>query len=55
MCDIGKPLEIIDVQPLNLPVQIRREQPEPQEPISVPAEVPVETEIVFGLDFAKKL
>lgn len=40
MCDIGKPLEIIDVQPLNLPAPLHREQPEP-EPISVPVEVPV--------------
>ena len=45
MCDIGNPLEIIDVVPLNLPAPLRREQPEPQEePISVPLEVPVTAE-----------
>jgi hypothetical protein len=46
MCDIGNPLEIIDVQPLSLPVQVRREQPEP--PVSVPEEVPAVTEVVFA-------
>jgi len=48
MCDIGKPLEIIDVQPLNLPAPLRREtEPEP-EPISVPAEVPVVAETLVA-------
>ena len=41
MCDIGKPVEIIDVIPLSLPAPLRKEeQPEPQ-PEIVPVEVPV--------------
>jgi hypothetical protein len=40
MCEIGKPLEIIDVQPLNLPAPLRREQEQPEEqPVTI--EVPV--------------
>jgi hypothetical protein len=47
MCEIGKPLEIIDVQPLNLPAPLRREEQPEQEPTSVPVEVPVaETSLV---------
>jgi len=46
MCDIGTPLEIIDVQPLNLPAPLRREtEPEP-EPFSVPVEVPVAETVI---------
>jgi len=41
MCDIGKPLEIIDVQPLNLPAPLRRETEQPAEqPATI--EIPVE-------------
>ena len=40
MCNIGKPLEILDVEPLNLPAPLRREQEQPTEqPMTV--EVPV--------------
>jgi hypothetical protein len=39
MCEIGKPLEIIDVQPLNLP-PLRREKETPVEQ-PAPVEVPV--------------
>ena len=40
MCEIGKPLEIIDVEPLNLPAPLRREQELPEEQ-PVTTEVPV--------------
>ena len=36
MCDIGKPIEMIDVEPLSLPKPLRREQEQP-----VTVEVPV--------------
>ena len=40
MCEIGKPIEIIDVQPLNLPAPLRREKETPvEQPATV--EVPV--------------
>jgi hypothetical protein len=40
MCEIGKPLAIIDVEPLSLPAPLRREQERPTEqPVTV--EVPV--------------
>jgi hypothetical protein len=46
MCEIGKPLEIVDVEPLNLPKPLRREQEQPEEqPVTV--EVPMsETSVV---------
>jgi hypothetical protein len=46
MCEIGKPVEIIDVEPLNLPAPLpgRREIEQP-EPVVVP--VPV-TEPTFA-------
>lgn len=31
MCEIGNPLEVIDVEPLSLPVQLRRETEQPTE------------------------
>lgn len=31
MCEIGKPLEIIDVEPLSLPASLRREREQPTE------------------------
>lgn len=43
MCDIGKPIEIIDVEPLVLPAPLRREQEQPTEQ-PVTEEVPVATE-----------
>lgn len=40
MCEIGKPLEILDVQPLNLPAPLRRETEQPfEQPVTV--ETPV--------------
>jgi hypothetical protein len=43
MCDIGKPIEMIDVEPLSLPKPLRREQEQPQEqPVTI--EVPVTAE-----------
>ncbi len=41
MCEIGKPIEIIDVEPLSLPVPLRREQPAEQ-----PTEQPLNVEVV---------
>ena len=38
MCEIGKPIEIIDVEPLSLPAPLRREK-------EVPVEQPVTAEI----------
>jgi hypothetical protein len=40
MCEIGTPIEIIDVEPLNLPASLRREQEQPTEQ-HVTLEVPV--------------
>ncbi|MGH7224950.1 MAG: hypothetical protein ACRELF_17135, partial [Gemmataceae bacterium] len=38
MCDIGKPLEIIDVEPLILPAPLRKEKEQPTEqPVTVEA------------------
>lgn len=40
MCEIGKPVEIIDVEPLSLPASLRKEKKQPTEqPVTV--EVPV--------------
>ena len=40
MCEIGKPIEIIDVEPLSRPAPLRRETEQPTEqPVTV--EVPV--------------
>jgi len=44
MCDIGKPLEIIDVIPVNLPAPLRREPIEQPEEQPVTYEVPVTAE-----------
>jgi hypothetical protein len=44
MCEIGKPMEIIDVEPLSLPAPLRRETETPVEQ-PVPVEVPVAQEI----------
>ncbi len=40
MCEIGKPIEIIDVEPLSLPAPLRKEKETPAEQ-PVTAEVPV--------------
>jgi hypothetical protein len=40
MCEIGNPIEIIDVEPLSLPAPPRKEQPATTEQ-PVTAEVPV--------------
>lgn len=40
MCEIGKPIETVDVEPLSLPAPLRREKEQPAEqPVTV--EVPV--------------
>lgn len=46
MCEIGKPLEILNVEPLVHPAPLRRETEQPEEqpteqPVIVPVEVPV--------------
>jgi len=38
MCEIGKPVEFMDVEPLSLPAPLRKEKPAEQ---PVTAEVPV--------------
>ena len=44
MCDIGKPIEIINVEPLSLPTPLRREKERPTEqPVTV--ERPVSAEM----------
>lgn len=36
MCNIGKPIEILDVEPLSLPARLRREQEQPTgQPVTV--------------------
>lgn len=40
MCEIGKPMEIIDVEPLSLPAPLRREKETPVKQ-HVTVEVPV--------------
>ena len=40
MCEIGKPLEILNVEPLSLPAPLRREMELPDEQ-PVTSEVPV--------------
>jgi hypothetical protein len=43
MCDIGKPVEMIDVEPLSLPAPLRKQKETPVEQ-PVTAEVPVSAE-----------
>lgn len=44
MCEIGKPLEVIDVEPLSLPAPLRGEKEQPTEqPVTV--EIPVAEEV----------
>ena len=53
MCEIGKPIEIIDVEPLSRPAPLRRETEQPTEqPVIV--EVPV-TETTVEPSFVEKL
>lgn len=40
MCEIGKPLEIVNVEPLVLPAGIRRHEEQPTE-VPLTVEVPV--------------
>lgn len=44
MCEIGKPLEVIESQPLFLPAALRREkQPADRRPVTVAVPVPEAT------------
>ena len=44
MCEIGKPIKIIDVEPLSLPAPLRREKEQPtDQPVTV--ERPVSAEM----------
>lgn len=41
MCDIGKPIEIIDAEPLVLPAPLRKETEAPlEQPVTVKAPMP---------------
>ena len=52
MCEIGKPIEIIDVEPLSLPAPLRREKEAPAEhPVTV--EVPVSERTVEPVTIGK--
>jgi hypothetical protein len=47
MCDVGKPIEIIDVEPLNPPAPLPRTKNEPErEPAVIPAAPVTETTLV---------
>jgi hypothetical protein len=53
MCNIGKPIEIIDVEPLSLPAPLpRREENPAEQPVTV--EVPV-TETTVEPSLVEKL
>lgn len=41
MCEIGKPIEIIDVEPLNTPAPLPRTKDEPQREPAVTTSVPL--------------
>jgi len=44
MCEIGKPIEVIEVEPLSLPVSLPRTKSErDQEPAAIPAVSATET------------
>lgn len=49
MCDIGKPIDMIDVEPLSLPKPLRREQEQPEDQ-SVTVEVPVSAETPITIE-----
>jgi hypothetical protein len=45
LCKIGKPVEIIDVEPLSLPAPLRREKETPvEQPVTAPVPVSAETD-----------
>jgi len=47
MCNIGKPIEIIGVEPLNLPAPLPRTKNEPErDPAVIPAVPATETTLV---------
>jgi hypothetical protein len=41
MCEIGKPIEIVNVEPLSLPAPLRKQEQEQPTEESVTVEVPV--------------
>lgn len=50
MCEIGKPIEIIEVEPLKLPAPLQRTKNEPErQPAVVPAAPVTETTLVEKL------
>jgi hypothetical protein len=52
MCEIGKPIEIVDVEPLSLPAPLHREKEAPvEQPVTV--EVPVSETTVEPLTIGK--
>jgi hypothetical protein len=47
MCEIGKPIEIVDVEPLNIPAPLQRTKNEPERESEVIPAAPVrETTLV---------
>ena len=51
MCEIGKPIEIVDVEPLALPAPVRRETEQPAEqPVTI--EVPASETTVESVTIA---
>jgi hypothetical protein len=56
MCNIGKPLEILDVEPLSLPAFLRQEKEHPaEEPVTVEVPVPVLETTVEPITTVEKL
>jgi hypothetical protein len=54
MCQIGKPIEIIDVEPLVLPAPLRRETEQPTEqPVTIEVSV-AETETAVDSSLVEK-
>jgi hypothetical protein len=52
MCEIGKPIEIVNVEPLTLPTPLRREKEAPvEQPVTV--EVPVSETTVEPVTIGK--
>ncbi len=50
MCEIGKPIEIIDVEPLNLPAPLQGTKNEPErDPAVIPAAPITETTLAGKL------
>ena len=47
MCEIGKPIEVIEVEPLKLPAPLPRTKNEPErQPAAIPAAPVTETTLV---------